>query len=301
MKAFLSLLLLFASQLYAQQAPETNNEKLLTTNVHVTGSVTMPNGTPIGSTTYTVLQDGDTLLTANQLDFYMDATPGLVYEVVPNKLDPQPNGVTALDMILIAKHIIGNSTLDFWQLLAADINGSGTISTFDLVALRKWILGQGTVQPSWVFLNAACNPDIPESCDIQFSVQPGDTLVTLSIYGVKKGDVTFSANPGFGNDDPPSDKIGANNGGEFETISLKAADLKPGVWNEIQLKGELLDIVSDPKLVWVQGGTASPSGNESLLVKLANPTVQNIVVLKLILKPELKLNLHELVKIKPLK
>ncbi len=270
-------------------------------NVHVTGTVTMPNGTPIGSTTFTVKQDTATILTANQLDFYMDATPGLVYTVYPEKLDSLPNGVTTFDMVLIAKHILAVDTLDFWQLLAADINGNGSITTLDMVSLRKWILGMIFIQPSWIFYNSACDPAVPGSCAIEFSVQPGDTLVTLSIYGVKKGDVNFSANPGFGNDDPPSDNIQANLQADFETISLEADDLKPGVWNEIQLQGKILDIVSDPKVVWVQGVTNTPSGNERLLVKLANPSIRNKVVLKLKLKPELKVNVHELIKIKPLK
>ncbi|GAB4245203.1 MAG: hypothetical protein Kow0027_05360 [Saprospiraceae bacterium] len=274
-------------------------------NVHVTGTVTTPDGTPIGSTTFTVKQDADTILTANQLDFYMDATPGLVYSVIPEKLDSLPNGVTTFDMVLIAKHILAVDTLDFWQILAADINNSSSVSTLDMVTLRKWILGQIFIQPSWVFYNSACDPAIPGSCAIEFSVQPGDTLVTLSIYGVKKGDVNYSANPGFGNDSPPSDKLfaakEASATAAFETISLEDRDLKPGVWNEIILKGEILDIVSDPKLVWVQGAAASPSGNERLLVKLAKPSIQNKVVLQLKMKPELKVNVHELIKIKPLK
>ena len=170
-----------------------------------------------------------------------------------------------------------------------------------MITLRKWILGQIFIQPSWIFYNSACDPAIPGSCAIEFSVQPGDTLVTLSIFGVKKGDVNYSANPGFGNDNPPSDKMQAKKGAKFETINLNADDLQAGVWNEIQLKGEILDIVSNPKLVWVQGAAPSPSGNERLLVKLANPSIQNQVVLKLKMKSEQKVNLHDLIKIRPLK
>ncbi len=305
MKTLTSLLLiLFASQLYAQQ-PKEFSPLASGTNLHVTGSVTLPNGTPIGSTTFTVKQGGNTVLTANQLDFYMEATPGLTYTVIPEKIDSLPNGLSTMDLLLIIKHILSVDTLDFWQLLAADINNNNSISTLDLILLKKWVLGQIFIQPSWVFYNSACHPDIPGSCAIKFTVQPGDTLINLSIYGIKKGDLNYTANPGFNNDNPPSDKLlsseAASQSASYQTISLKAEDLQPGIWNEIQLKGEILDIVSDPKLVWVQQVSASPSGNERLLIKLARPSIQNKVVLKLKLKPELKVNVHELFKIQPIK
>lgn len=274
-------------------------------NVHVTGTVTMPNGTPIGNTTFTVKQDNNLVLTANQLDFYMDATPGLDYDVFPEKLDSLPNGVTTFDMVLITKHILAVDTFNFWQTLAADINSSGSITAFDLVDLRKWILGLIYIQPSWIFLSSNCDPMVPESCPINFTVTPEDTLVNLSIYGVKKGDVNYSANPGLNPDIPPSEKLTqllvSNDPEEYPTISLKAKDLTPGIWNEILINGELLDMATDPQVVWVQGAAKSPSGSERLLVKLANPSIQNKVVLKLKMKPELKVNLHELIKIRPAK
>ncbi|MCB9558051.1 MAG: hypothetical protein H6707_18195 [Deltaproteobacteria bacterium] len=49
--------------------------------------------------------------------------------------------VTTLDMVNIRKHILGIEPLSFCGAIAADVNGSGTVTTFDLVNIRKRILG----------------------------------------------------------------------------------------------------------------------------------------------------------------
>ena len=51
------------------------------------------------------------------------------------------DNVTTFDMVLITRHILGQELLASPYLwIAADVNDSGTISTLDLVAIRKVIL-----------------------------------------------------------------------------------------------------------------------------------------------------------------
>ena len=51
------------------------------------------------------------------------------------------NGVTTFDLVLIKKHILNvQSFSSMHEKIAADINQSGTITTLDMVQLRKVIL-----------------------------------------------------------------------------------------------------------------------------------------------------------------
>ncbi len=62
------------------------------------------------------------------------------YTIIPKKNDNPLNGLTTYDLVLISKHILGIEALKcYWQRLAADVNCSGSISTFDIVVARTVI------------------------------------------------------------------------------------------------------------------------------------------------------------------
>ena len=80
------------------------------------------------------------------------------FTVIP-KMDKDPmNGVSTFDMVLIQKHILGTQALASpYQLIAADINASGSISTLDLIQLRKMVLNVDNNfrnNTSWRFVDA---------------------------------------------------------------------------------------------------------------------------------------------------
>lgn len=121
-------------------------------------------------------------------------------------LDVNPlNGVTPLDLVKISKHILGLEPLQSYALIAADINKSGSITTFDIVEGRKLITGVYQEYPnntSWRFVDAAFNfPNqnnpfqtaFPEEIALS-SLQ--DTTVALSFIAIKVGDVDCDATPG---------------------------------------------------------------------------------------------------------
>ncbi|MCC7464651.1 MAG: T9SS type A sorting domain-containing protein [Saprospiraceae bacterium] len=63
------------------------------------------------------------------------------YTLKPSR-DGHPSGLTTFDLVLISKHILAIEPLNCpWQLVAADVNCSGSITTFDIVTARKVILG----------------------------------------------------------------------------------------------------------------------------------------------------------------
>lgn len=73
--------------------------------------------------------------------FNIPALKNTAYTLKPLSNAP-PTGLTTYDLVLISKHILSIAPLDCdWQLTAADINCSGSITTFDIVLGRQNILG----------------------------------------------------------------------------------------------------------------------------------------------------------------
>ncbi|MCK6693790.1 MAG: hypothetical protein L6Q97_17045, partial [Thermoanaerobaculia bacterium] len=92
--------------------------------------------------------------------YLIDPCPmtGVARRILPDRNfgnDPL-NGVTTLDLVLINKHILGVSKFENpFQLIAADANNSASVTTFDIVELRKLILGLYTQLPigiSWRYV-----------------------------------------------------------------------------------------------------------------------------------------------------
>ena len=67
------------------------------------------------------------------------------------------SGLTAFDLVIMIKHILGVEAFDNpYQSIAADANNDGRVSTFDVVEFRKLILGINLELPnneSWRFLD----------------------------------------------------------------------------------------------------------------------------------------------------
>ena len=127
---------------------------------------------------------------------------GLDVTVTPGKSDDVRQGVTTYDLVLISKHILGTQPFDTpYQWLAADANNSQSVSTLDIVALRKLILFMYEELPqseAWRFVAAdfvfpdAQNPwatTFPELVSINNI--SGDHP-TVDFTAIKIGDVNAS-------------------------------------------------------------------------------------------------------------
>jgi hypothetical protein len=121
------------------------------------------------------------------------------FTLTPFKNDNPLNGVSTYDLIRISRHILAVEPLTSpYQLIAADINNSGSVTSADLIDLRQLILGLVTEFPgntSWRFVDRAYvfpdasnpfAPPFPES--IAGTGLAGDVL-TADFVGVKIGDV----------------------------------------------------------------------------------------------------------------
>jgi hypothetical protein len=124
------------------------------------------------------------------------------------ELDPL-NGVNIWDLILISRHILGLTPLvSPYKLISADANQSGTVTTFDIVELRKLILGTYTKLPnnsSWRFVDKTqvfTNPENPFADTIRSYLPlatniypPSGIHIYFDFTGTKIGDVDNTAIP----------------------------------------------------------------------------------------------------------
>jgi hypothetical protein len=80
------------------------------------------------------------------------------YEIRAERTDNVINGVTALDLVLIQRHILGLRVIDSpYKLIAADINDDEFVSGLDQVHLRRLLLGldkEFASNKSWRFVSA---------------------------------------------------------------------------------------------------------------------------------------------------
>jgi len=127
---------------------------------------------------------------------------GADYTLSPSFDKSHLTGVSTFDLVLIQKHIIGTQVLkDPYQLLAADVNNSQTITTIDLIQVRKLVLGLDTKfasVPSWKFVSK--NYKFPEPSNPWKEVMPAVVNVndlkdkaSTDFIGIKMGDVNGSA------------------------------------------------------------------------------------------------------------
>ncbi len=127
---------------------------------------------------------------------------GNMYEIRMNRGGRQDEGVSVLDMILVRSHILKLDSLDSpYQMIAADVNEDGKISTIDIIEMRQMILriiSEFSGGINWTFIPQdyvfpdQYNPWIetyPNYARIQLNRDVSD----VDFIAVKKGDVDRSA------------------------------------------------------------------------------------------------------------
>ncbi len=125
------------------------------------------------------------------------------YTITPLKeAESYIQGVTTFDIVLVIKGILSYVIPTPFQLLAADVNQSGTVSSFDAVIMRKWILtiNEGPYYQIWRF--ATTNFEFPNPLNPGSSGWVDSATVLLSSdiedldwVGVLTGDLNGSGCP----------------------------------------------------------------------------------------------------------
>jgi hypothetical protein len=100
-----------------------------------------------------------TTLTNQQGFFIFNAIPQQIQNVpvTPYKNDHPLNGVSTFDLVLISKHLLGIEPLNSpYKIIAADANKSNSVTSIDIIELRRLILGIYDSLPnntSWRFVD----------------------------------------------------------------------------------------------------------------------------------------------------
>ncbi|GJM33647.1 MAG: hypothetical protein DHS20C18_26480 [Saprospiraceae bacterium] len=128
---------------------------------------------------------------------------GNTYRIVPQKEINPLNGVSTFDLVIGARHILGQETItDPFKILAADVNDSASLTTWDLVTSRRLILGMVNQFPSssWKFFRSTIVFANPQNPFTGISGNNPEILLTqdetnFDFIGVKTGDLNNTATP----------------------------------------------------------------------------------------------------------
>lgn len=121
-----------------------------------------------------------------------------IYGNKPDTINDYRNGISIGDLVCIQRHILGLNPLSLPAQIAADVNKNSSINTFDIVELRKLLLGiydELPNMPSWRIWSPNCtfpNPANPFQPNCQ--AFPADSLVRFenqpaNLTAIKIGDV----------------------------------------------------------------------------------------------------------------
>ncbi len=136
-----------------------------------------------------------------------DMAAGADYTLDPSSDGIYANGISVTDILAIQQHILLITPLDSpYKIIAADVNHSETVTTFDLVKIQDLVLGRVDTFPnndSWRFVPAA--HDFPDPSD-PFAEPFPETITYNSLnvsvinqdfIGIKIGDINLNADVNF--------------------------------------------------------------------------------------------------------
>ena len=199
-------------------------------------------GTPIpGVTTMLTMENGPgTAINTDEegTTNFEEVLSCAVVALAINKNDAYTNGLTTLDIIMLQKHILGITPLKTpYEMLAGDVNLSGSLTTLDIIKMRKVILGVDNDFEGlsvWRFVPADysfADPSHPFEQDMPENLMSFDNVPNekYEFVAIKSGDINRSARL-----DPEASRVETRN---LNTVVLSGVDqsIIPGETTEIEL------------------------------------------------------------------
>lgn len=131
-----------------------------------------------------------------------EACKTFTYDENHNIIKPSKNdgdvteGIDLGDLILLQEYLLGVSSLDNVQKIAADINGSGGITAIDVLLLSKIIQGDTSVINNlgspWRFANVTAYLNASNSTSFQDFAHIFNPLYSYHFIGIRIGDIDDS-------------------------------------------------------------------------------------------------------------
>jgi lysyl endopeptidase len=119
--------------------------------------------------------------------------------IQPIKQQSAVSNVSTSDLVMMNKHILGTQLMtDDWRITAADVNNNDTVSTADMVEIKKVILGLKTdfdKLPSWIFKitdKNITNMTVTPTAGAKL-FKPFQSNNTINFQGIKIGDPNGSS------------------------------------------------------------------------------------------------------------
>lgn len=172
----------------------------------VSGLISFNNNDPLGNADV-ILEGSNPKLTqitkVNGSYAFIDMElNGNSYTVKANRVSDPIEGISTADIVRIQKHILGKELIhDPYKIIAMDVNDSKTITSSDIVELRKLILGVNPSLPNgrtWVFVDKNYkfieddNEVLKESYPTSVNIKTFNQSIVANLHGVKIGDVNGS-------------------------------------------------------------------------------------------------------------
>ncbi|MCB9036018.1 MAG: hypothetical protein H6557_05290 [Lewinellaceae bacterium] len=169
----------------------------------ISGSILKPDGTVAPGIIVKLLDAQGQLLAAGGVDgngqYQLSGIPtGQEYTVVPELAGQALYEVSTLDIVIGAQHILGIIPLDSpLKLLAGDVNESESLTTFDLIYIRRLVLGVENDFPrNWLFLPSDVQFVSDSDPWLGFSGSDGTILLEgdvtgFDFYAIKVGDLSW--------------------------------------------------------------------------------------------------------------
>ncbi|NJN33252.1 MAG: T9SS type A sorting domain-containing protein [Saprospiraceae bacterium] len=174
----------------------------------VSGTIQTENNKNVAGVAVTAFFSGANITTQNSATtgtFSLNGlTQGQSYQIKPIRDDKAAAGVTTSDIGLVAQHILEIAPLTSpYQIIAADVDRDGDLSTADLFQMRRVALRLRTNFPnntSWRFVDKNYvfqNPTFPLAEDFPevINIANMGASAQANFVGIKVGDVNSSVNP----------------------------------------------------------------------------------------------------------
>jgi len=171
------------------------------TTATISGKIAKENGGYVEG--FWVYLAGDKIDSVRTDDFgnytFLDVPIGGDYQVIPFNDSDIINGVNTLDLVFLIRHLLEISPLNSpYRKLASDINESKSISTLDVIAMRRAILIIDTTfarTDSWKFVDANFDfSSVPNPIQANYQeefeiIDLQENLDSLDFIAIKMGDL----------------------------------------------------------------------------------------------------------------
>ncbi|MDZ7881234.1 MAG: dockerin type I domain-containing protein [Saprospiraceae bacterium] len=167
--------------------------------VRITGKLVTANGTALANQAVTIGAN-TTVTNATGVYTFNNVPVNTPVNVKIIRTTNPSNGVEAVDILLIRRHILGTTPITSkLRLFAADVDGNQEVDAVDMLQMRRVVLGirDNLPLPSWRFVpsfvlldtNFPFNLTIPDVFEVSFTASTNN----FDFIGVKIGDVDTNA------------------------------------------------------------------------------------------------------------